>query len=314
MLLFLPFLISVCSIPVLLTVPFLEDYSIPFQPGDSILFPVSNMATALNLKINTHLFCIGKAMSLDCSEIRPIYEWKNITMRVYIYMSIDSVFQFKIASASYKTSLLPSSQSSFVWVFRDYDTYAEAVLNDFQGFVCASPGDGNWCYEINNVAAESSSNYVNYTITKTNYYHIACYPDDKCPLVETLLMYQGSYSFDSFDSRSHSYLHLNEQKPTEIILKSQFDYSQKRKCVLAHISSDQQTSCSSTTKIDHRLLVSDQHHHIGLLVFPGLLVFSLLLCNIVYSLCFCYKIYRSNCRIFRKNADNYQLITMTSDV
>lgn len=299
--------ISLTSIPVLLTKPSLKDYSVLGQPGTSILFTISNYVTSFNLKIGSHAWCTGKAMMLDCSEITPSYKWNNVTERIYIYMTTGSVFQFKISSSLSAKEQASKSDSSFLWVFSDYATYATAMDGGFQGFNCNNPGNGNWCYET---SSESNVNFVNYTTTQTNFYNIACFPDDACPQVKAMLIYQGSYSFDSFNSKPHSFVDLTVEKSVQINFRSQFDYSQKDKCVLVHVTDDDISTCSVEQSV--QLLVSDQKRRNGLLLFPGLLIFILLILNLVYSLCFCYKIYRIKCNSHKKQ--NYELLTVASDV
>lgn len=291
-----------CSVPIFLTVPSLNDNSLGVKAGDSILIPVTNYVTALHLRLDSHLLCTGQAMTLNCNSIQPNFEWKNISRRAYIYMTAGSVFNFTLESFRTLTRL----DSSFVWIFQDYQMYAGALSNNFQGYDCGSPGDGNWCYYI---SPATSISYITYNITKDSYYHLACYPDNNCPLIERLQMYQGSYSFNSFDSQSHSYFHLNEEEPVKVVIRSQFDYShQESKCILVYISDNYQSSCRHGDITN--ILISDQKHQVGLLVFPGLFIFGTLLCIIVLSMCFCQKLKRSNCNF--KQTVNYRLVNVST--
>ena len=297
------FIISLTTIPILLTNPSFKDYSVLGQPGTSVLVSVSSFITDFNLKIDTgsHIWCTGKATALDCSDFNPTYTWHNVTRWTYIYMSKSSVFQFKLSSSRSSSSM---SGSCFLWVFSDYGTYSTAVYGDFQGFNCNDPGNKNWCYDI---SSESNADYVNYTITQTGFYHIACSPKDSCCSIE-MLIYQGSYSFDSLNNVPHSSKELSSVDSAHITLRSQFDYSYEQKCILVSVTYDIEGTCSLENSV--QLLISDQKRQKGLLLFPGLLIFILFMFNLVYSFCFCYKICRTKFNSYTNR--NYQLVTITS--
>ena len=299
------FIISLTTIPILLTNPSFKDYSVLGQPGTSVLFSVSDFITSFNLKIKTDsdTWCTGKATALDCSVFKPAYTWYNVTRWTNIYMSKGSMFQFKLSSLR---SPLSASDSCFLWVFSDYGTYTTAAYGGFQGFDCNNPGDGNWCYDI---SSDSNPDNVNYTITQTDFYNIACSPKDSCCSMD-MLIYQGSYSFNSLNNIPHSSKDLSTTDSAQITLRSQFDYSYEQKCILVHVTFDIEGTCSLENSV--HLLISDQKRQKGLLLFPGLLIFILFIFNLVYSFCFCYKICRTK---FNSYTDrNYQLVTITSSV
>ena len=258
----------------------LENYALTVQPGYSFLLPMSNLITAIDIQLanSDDNVCIGKAMAIKCSEVIPKYNWQNVTGHTFIYMSVGSLFYLHIAS-SYSSLNVSINRQQYLWFFTDYDEYTKASNNGFQEYVCGKSYEDPWCFEFNK---SNIGGYINFTVPKNGFYHIACYPDIHCSLIEKWLMYQGLYDFSKY-TRSHSYVHVNQDSPVQVTFRSQFDFSSGGDyCLFVYISNDFVTSCF----IEHtQVLLSNLKRRYGPLIFPSINFINFIIC-FLFSLVF----------------------------
>lgn len=283
----------------IISLPSLKDFTYLVQPGDTVLIPVhQTWITSLTLLVSSDSVCIGKAMAIECSQLQPHYQWRRVTQRGFNYMIAGSSFHFQ-------TITLSEPVSSFIWIFSDFETYTSATTNKFQGLDCGQPGKGTWCYAFDN---KNHSN-ITYSITNSGYYFYYCYPDFGCSHLKSLQMYQGSYSFSHL-SLSHSYIQLNQQKPAQLVIRNQYDYSNKDMCVLAYISTDSRLSCPTEDKVT--ININNQKRRYGLLILPCLFSGLLLICLLIYCFTCIYRLCKS--RRLVPEVDYQELASLPTDI
>ena len=249
---------------------------------------MSDLTTAIDIqlaKIDDDA-CIGKAMAIKCSEVIPKYNWQNVTGHTFIYMSVGSLFHLHIAPSYLSLGNVSINRQQFLWFFTDYDEYTKASSNDFQEYVCGKSYEDAWCFELNK---SNLGGYINFTVPKNGFYHIACYPDIHCLLIERWIMYQGLYDFSKYTS-SHSYVHINQDSPVQVTFRSQYDFSSGGDyCLFVYISNDFATSCSIE---DTQVLLSNLKRRYGFLLFPSIGFFLVLISSFLYffGVCYCCKL------------------------
>lgn len=273
-------LIPLACISILLKVPHLNDYSIDAQPGYTFLLPLNNWTTALDLQLKSdRLVCTGKAMAIDCSKVTPQYNFRNVTQKSFIYMSVGSTFYFE-----FDAQHTEGPDPLFLWIFSDFITYSTALTIKFQGLDCGSPIENSWCYEI----SKNTKGSINYTVPRDGFYEIICYPNPVCVYIKRWLMNQGSYQFSNYIGSSHPHIiNINEHKSTQLTYRSQYEFSNINKCLLVTISGDFLTSCSIEQVT---LIISNQVRRYGYLLFPSIAFLFLLLFLIAYLVICCCKL------------------------
>ena len=281
----------------IMSIPSLKDFTYLVQPGDTVLIPVhQTWITSLTLLVSSDSLCIGKAMAIECSQLQPHYQWRNVGRREFNYMT---------AGSSFHLQTIASSVPSFLWIFSDFETYRSATAIKFQGLDCGQPGKGTWCYAFDN---KNHSN-VTYSITNSGYYFYYCYPNFSCPHLKLFQMYQGAYSFSHL-SLSHSYIHLNQQKPAKLVIRNQYDYSSKNMCVLTYISTDSRLSCPTEDRVT--INISNQKRRYALLILPGLFGGLLLICLLIYCFTCVYRLCKF--RHLVSEVDYQELTSFPTDI
>ena len=257
---------------------------------------MSNLITAIDIQLanSDDDVCIGKAMAIKCSEVIPKYNWQNMTKHTFIYMSVGSFFYLHIAPSYSSLGNVSINRQQYLWFFTDYDEYTKASSYDFQEYVCGKSYEDAWCFELNE---SNLGGYINFTVSKNGFYHIACYPDIHCLLIERWLMYQGLYDFNKYTS-SHSYVHINQDSPVQVTFRSsQYDFS-SGDCLFVYISNDFVTSCFIE---DTQVLLSNLKRHYGFLLFPSIGFFLVFISSFLYffGVCYCCKL-----RLCKSNQNN----------
>ena len=258
---------------------------------------MSNLITAIDIQLanSDDDVCIGKAMAIKCSEVIPKYNWQNVLGLTFIYMSVGSFFYLHIAPSYLSLGNVSINRQQYLWFFTDYDEYVKAADYDFQGYVCDKSYADPACFKLNE---SNLGGYINFTVSKNGFYHIACYPDIHCSLIERWLMYQGLYDFNKYTS-SHSYVHLIQDSPVQVTFRSQFDFSSGGDyCLFVYISNDYVTSCYIE---DTQVLLSNLKHRYGFLLFPSIGFFLVFISSFLYffGVCYCCKL-----RLCKSNQNN----------
>ena len=259
--------------------PLMPDYSFWYHVGDTFLVPLSpDQSWIRSLELGLSDSETGKALALECSDLKPRFHWDYVTDYEFNYMTKGSKFYIEAEI---------SDETWYLWLFTNYTVYHSALDSGYQGMDCTDPGTGNWCLEI----SHADNITLEYHVESDAYYFYGCYPDSYCSKLKNFKKYYGIYDFLNY-TIDRSFVQLSSVSGKKLNLRNNFDFSKKELCVLVSVEWD-----SGRSSYQSIIKVTRLQHHTGYSIFPGIVGMLLVLPLLLHLMFLCSRSCRNrHCR------------------